>query len=566
MRGHNPRSMFTDGGLSTVALVSLLVTILPIFFAIGEAMQTTLSWPEVRDASATVCITNLMAVGVVALTFPVALVFAVFLGRLRVAGAWIAGSLLAVVTALPLVAQIAGWQAWMGPGGVLPAPLSALRGMSYLQSVCLVIVFHSLVALPFATLVAAWILRQVDDGMEEASLTQAGTFQTLMRITIPASLGPLQLLFISIATPILTEITIVDLLGFSTTPEAIFQTIELGGSGASYIVASIPFVLLGSWWMMRSIPALDFSESSRHTTVARLPASDRSVAFSTGSFWVFTVLMTLPIIGIIWQLGLVNDDTGMTSWQSAAALAFVRHEWLVLRQMIAENIVMATISGWSIWLLSALWAWWWFFGNRVVRVMVGWIIGLMVFMPAPLVGLGFIGFMNRPGLPGIFYDSSFIVHAGHVLRVAPITFAILLIAFSRLDLATYESAQLHGASSWILWRVALRDQFPATGTAFLVAIIGSINELTVTKLIAPPGTEPLVMHLFSVLHQGTANQQAAVAFFYITAASLMTMVVVMFLGRPHNRNRFPKAEPQRPETTVPSRTQRSSSRYSPPSD
>jgi ABC-type Fe3+ transport system permease subunit len=49
-----------------------------------------------------------------------------------------------------------------------------------------------------------------------------------------------------------------------------------------------------------------------------------------------------------------------------------------------------------------------------------------------------------------------------------------------------------------------------------------MSELPVTKIVAPPGFDPLSVRVFGLLHVGTSNEQAAL----VLGSILITVVLV----------------------------------------
>jgi iron(III) transport system permease protein len=121
------------------------------------------------------------------------------------------------------------------------------------------------------------------------------------------------------------------------------------------------------------------------------------------------------------------------------------------------------------------------------------------------------------------YDSPWIVVYGQALRALPWILLLQGSAWSRVAASRWEAMELEGAGGLALWwRLLWGSHRQAMAVSFFAAWALAMSELPVTKIVAPPGFDPLSVRVFGLLHVGTSNEQAAL----VLGSILITVVLV----------------------------------------
>ena len=115
-------------------------------------------------------------------------------------------------------------------------------------------------------------------------------------------------------------------------------------------------------------------------------------------------------------------------------------------------------------------------------------------IPAPLLGVWVIGFLNRPpdsplaGL-AVLYDRTLLAPIlVQTVRALPLVTLWLWRQLASVPSDLLDAARSEGASSWTqLWRVALPLRWTAVAAAFVGALAIAVGELSATLLVLPPG-------------------------------------------------------------------------------
>lgn len=158
---------------------------------------------------------------------------------------------------------------------------------------------------------------------------------------------------------------------------------------------------------------------------------------------------------------------------------------------------------------------------------------LMLVLPASLLGLGFILFWNRSGWMGWVYHSGLVMVFAVAARWLPVTFEVLVGAWSQLARRQEEAAYVAGAHWFNTFRFILLPQLaPALRIAALLAFIFAFNELTMMVLLSPPGVSTLPMRIFSTVHYGPDSLLAALSLSQVIFL-LFPVGLLIWFSRPY---------------------------------
>ncbi len=118
------------------------------------------------------------------------------------------------------------------------------------------------------------------------------------------------------------------------------------------------------------------------------------------------------------------------------------------------------------------------------------------------------------------YDSPGLIVWADVVRTLPYALLILWPALRTVPAAWLDSAALDGLGPWgQIRRVALPASRDAILAAWCVAFVLAIGELPATNLVAPPGTMPISVLVWTLLHAGVESHLAGVALVMLAAVA-----------------------------------------------
>jgi len=152
--------------------------------------------------------------------------------------------------------------------------------------------------------------------------------------------------------------------------------------------------------------------------------------------------------------------------------------------------------------------------------------------PAPVVGIGLIGLLNRPGVAGSIYDSPLSVVIGYVVRFLPLGVLLLAAAVRRIPVTLEAAARLDGCD-WLGIQRHIYWPNLATDLAmvWLVIVILCLGEIGATILVVPPGWDTVAVRAFTLLHFGVYRDLAVLAVLSAGAILVLALPLVWLLRR-----------------------------------
>ena len=523
------------------AQVVLVLVAIPAFWPLGTAVGSPSACHTLAEELPRLILllrnTALLAVGVLAICLPagVCLGATLFRVRLPMSALWLVVLVTAAFT--PLVLYVGGWQSLIGPYGIVRPSLGPRLSVGGLPAV---LAIHSLAALPWVSGIVGLALRAGERDLEEQALLQASPARVLWSVSLPLAWPALLFASFLAIVPILTDMTVTDLFVVRTFAEEVYTELETGGGGQATSLVALAMSLLFALLLALLLGRL---ANSRLWPTADLP----SYQIERGTRWLalagasLFVCLLLPLVGLIRQLGLETSPTGGDChWSAWVAWHYLTTEYANAGPTILANAISAGTAGLLSIALAIPLAWYWRFGGRVARSVGPLLLAWLLLLPGPLLGISLIELFDRPsplGLLGALYDSPAVMLLGQALRALPLALLVLASAFLRLDRQMLDAALVEGAYGWsLLLRVVLPAMRPVGVLAWLISSAFCLSELPTTKLLAPPGSDPLAVRIFGLLHTGTANQQAALCLV------LLSMIVVTATASYFVARRLARAE------------------------
>jgi iron(III) transport system permease protein len=339
--------------------------------------------------------------------------------------------------------------------------------------------------------------------------------------------------------PVVTEITVTDVMQVRTFAEEVYTQWVVGDRGTGLlrsVAVTVPGVVVTGILAARLARRLE----------RKLPALEiraiEPVSFPLGrARWLVAVLMLLtvlvlvgiPLGSLIWKAGLAGRPaawSGATVWSHVAKV--FRARW----PMVATSLELAAGAGFVVAGISLLLCWLsggsrWFYGIVLTLLAATWVV------PAPLVGVGLtetiqslLNLTHSDLLARLLYygPSPAPVGWAYVIRFLPFGLAMLWPTVRLVPVELRESAQVDGARpgqllAWVIW--------PLVWTAWLetglaMAIL-SLGELGASKLVKTAGSETFAHEIFEQMHFGVTNDLAALC---LVLLALVASGGVLFAG------------------------------------
>lgn len=408
---------------------------------------------------------------------------------------------------LPLPLSTAGWLALVGPDGWWRPTSNSLTVERWL----LVALLHGLAAVPWVVASVLLGLTSISRAEQEALLL-VGPPSTLWRWLLLPRLRPaLAGAALLAAIPPLTDMSISDLFRVRTFAEEVYTQFEEGSDAALATLGSLAPCMVAGLGLILLVGRHAGSPPGQGFLHAHLLLPGRGPlgrALQAGTL-AAVALTVLPVFGLLWQLGLRAEPDGTVRWYLTSAGRYLGQA-LPLATLLV-NLGWAAVASSVALAAGLLIAWearrWPAPGRQTLAVLCLW----SLLIPGPVLGMGLVDLLNRPGPLGWLYDSPGAMVYGQVVRLLPWAIVGCWVLVQRVPNALLDSARVFGAGwSAILVRLVVPATFGSLARLGALLFALALAELPVTKLLAPPGEDPLSVRLFALLHTGTGNQQAAV--------------------------------------------------------
>ncbi|MBN1852794.1 MAG: iron ABC transporter permease [Pirellulales bacterium] len=477
-----------------------------------------------------------LALGTVALSLPVGTFLAILMVRTHFPGRRLAVSLLAGMLFIPLFAVTVAWEAGFGGSGwwTQLASHSLSEGIRepWLSGWRGAIIVHGLAAVPWVTLIVGVGLRAVESELEEDALLDAHAVRVLWKVTIRRALPSIFMAALWIAVTTSGEMTVTDLFRIRTFAEEVYvqaavapieidnrplvegQAGLLAGCGLCAVLFVAALAVCRRW-----IVDIQFALARPSR---RLHLGKKFLPLGVLAGFVLVLLIGLPICNLITKAGLGVQQTAggpVPAWSAIQAFKRIvaspvehRREITASIQVgIAASCAATVISIWLVWHARAG-------GWRFIWMIS--ITAVCLITPGPLLGLATIWILNRPP-DSIFAwvawlnDQTWLAPwLVQTIRVLPLSILLLWPALASVPQTTLDAATIEGTRRLQrLLLIALPQRTGACALSLVVCFAAALGELAATVLVYPPGTTPVSVQIFNMLHYGVDDRLAALVLF-----------------------------------------------------
>jgi iron(III) transport system permease protein len=479
--------------------------------------------------------TGHLVAATLALALPLGVVLALFLFR---TDAWGRRPLLALIGLSAFVPLPLHATAWLGALG------NAGRAQAFGMRPLLIghvgaAVVHALAALPWVVMIVGVGLCAVEPELEESALLDYGPTGVVIRVTLRRVWGAIAAAALAVAVLTAGDMTVTDLLQIRTYAEEAYLQYSLGrGPGGAALVAIPPLVVLGMLILIagrllgRLDPARLVSSFSRARLWQlgrwRLPCGVLLAALVGNA-------VAVPVYSLVWRAGRVGGRATLgipPHWSLAGLAGTLRHAaeeiWEPLLQSLVCTAAAATLTA----LLACALAW-------ASRTSFGWrsaalvALALTLAAPGPVAGMALV--LAYRDLPSV-YDSPAMVIMAEAFRTLPYSLLILWPFLRSFPQEHLDAAALDGLKPWGQFaHVVIPLSRRAIVAAWAIAFAIGLGELPATNLVAPPGTQPMPVVIWGLLHTGVESHLSGVALIMlivVAAAGICAAAAVRLLRLP----------------------------------
>jgi len=451
---------------------------------------------------------------------------------------WLA--ILCVPLAIPPYLLGLAWAPLLSPVGLVVQPVAGGCALPPARSVLSVIVvltgsYYPIALLALRAVRSAWHVTY-DEAASVSGLGNVAQIRLRARWYWPSAAGA----FALIALLVLGEFAVADYYGVRTLAAGIFAVF------ASYqdpravtslliplAVAAVVLVVVASAAFRRTQMRLSMSRDAEVSNCAgesrRAVSSARENGAVAALLGFVAVTLVVPMYLLLSSLGTAAIDSLAGVWKVARS-DLTTSIWLaaavsVLTLPLALAIAAASAYARSSW-------------EHLPRV-IAWIAFLT---PPSLWGLGALVMQSKLPLGTWITGSAMALILGMILRSLALGAEILSAKMIRVPRNYLEAAAVSGLPRWQALRVGVWKPIRTTCWSALVLVwVWVLGDITLTVLVAPPGTSTLMLRIFQSVHYGPAQWLAALTSWHLamTAAGIAVALLLFRRSSPMSLDRPP---------------------------
>jgi iron(III) transport system permease protein len=152
-------------------------------------------------------------------------------------------------------------------------------------------------------------------------------------------------------------------------------------------------------------------------------------------------------------------------------------------------------------------------------------------LPGAILGIGLIGFWNRPAMPPV-YGTSLLLVLAVTLRYTVLAERALDAGLSGIPRSQEEIARLAGRGEGaVAFRILLPQVWAAVAAGATVFLLFALRDLDTVVTIYPPGGETLTVRLYALLANSPRGVQAALSLAQVGLSLPVLTLFAVVLGR-----------------------------------
>ncbi|MCP4194875.1 MAG: iron ABC transporter permease [Planctomycetaceae bacterium] len=462
--------------------------------------------------------TLLLATGTILLSLPLGSLLAFLIYGSDLPGRQIFRVVLLALLFMPAYLQVAGWNAGFGQQGWFSRQILLSEAVALLEGWRGAIFLHTVVAIPWVTLIVGAGMRDIPRHLTEQALLDSRPWKTILFVTLPLCLPSLVAATLWIFVTTSCEITITDVYQVRTFAEEIYTGFALGDEiGAAQIRALPGTLLIAGLCLAALIACQTLSTTISPNRISRpwlFPWGRLKWLAVAITMMILLVLVSLPIGNLLYKAGIQVEQSGterIRQWSLTKCISIFTSS----PQNFSEEFGWSTALGQltAILVLVASLPLAWLARYHRWAAGLGWtftILGLAI--PGPIIALGLGRLFNQPDSDWLFYlyDRTLVLPwCALAFRTFPYAFLIAIFAVQRIPERLLEAAKIDGAGGFAQLRHIVIPQIGTLiASIWIVAFAIAVGDLSTSVLAVPPGVTTVAIRIFNLVHYGVEDQLA----------------------------------------------------------
>jgi iron(III) transport system permease protein len=404
------------------------------------------------------------------------------------------------------------------------------------------IVVEGLLDLPIAYLIIAPAMASFDVALEESSrVCGAGTWRTLVRITLPVLRPAILAAFILGVVRSLASFAVPSVIGMpgrvNVLATHLYQMIATGFAtdygkaaavGMSVLAASVTLIFL-----YRALTA----ESEKFVTISGRGYRPQVIALGAARIPLFLVVATLSFVMAVLPVATLVYTSlvpyAMVPGARAFSLMSFRHWEAVLGDPLSllslKNSLFLGVVGATLGVALSV-----FVAYVIVKVKsrasgaLESLSYLSFSFPGIVIGVGFMWFFVQTPL----YATIWALLIGYIATYLPYGIRPLASAFIQVHSHLEESSQVCGASPLTtMRRIIVPLLVPGIVSAWILMATMFVRELTLSVVLSRPGTEVLAVQILRFADDGLWGRLSALGIIMIVISTSLVLLATFIGGR-----------------------------------
>jgi iron(III) transport system permease protein len=404
------------------------------------------------------------------------------------------------------------------------------------------IMVEALLDLPVAYLIIAPAMASFDVALEESSrVFGAGTWRTLIRVTLPVLRPAILAAFVLGIVRSLASFAVPSVLGMpgrvNVLATHLYEMIALGFAtdygkaaavGMSVLATSVTLI-----YVYRALTA----ESERYVTISSRGYRPTVIALGKARIPLFTVVALLSFVMVVLPVAVLLYTSfvpySMVPSARAFSLMSLKHWTDVLQDPLSllslKNSLFLALAGATLGTVLSV-----FVGYAVVKVKTraSGILESLSFLsfsfPGIVIGIGFMWFFVQTPL----YATIWALLVGYIATYLPYGVRPMASAFVQVHAHLEESSLVCGASHMTtMRRIIVPLLVPGIVSAWILMAAMFTRELTLSVVLSRPGTEVLAVQILRFADDGLWGKLSALGIIMIAISTALVILATLVGAR-----------------------------------
>jgi iron(III) transport system permease protein len=404
------------------------------------------------------------------------------------------------------------------------------------------ILVEALLDLPIAYLIIAPAMASFDVALEESSrVFGAGTWRTLIRVTLPVLRPAILAAFVLGLVRSLASFAVPSVLGMpgrvNVLATHLYEMIALGFAtdygkaaavGMSVLATSVTLI-----YVYRALTA----ESEKYVTISSRGYRPTVVELGSARIPLFTIVALLSLVMIVLPVAVLLYTSfvpyAMVPSARAFSLMSLKHWTSVLEDALSlialKNSLFLALAGATLGVALSV-----FVAYAIVKVKTraSGILESLSFLsfsfPGIVIGVGFMWFFVQTPL----YATIWALLVGYIATYLPYGVRPMASAFVQIHGHLEESSLVCGASHMTtMRRIIVPLLVPGIVSAWILMATMFLRELTLSVILSRPGTEVLAVQILKFADDGLWGKLSALGIIMIAISTALVLVATQVGGR-----------------------------------